>query len=513
MVECYLKNVSTGKPAKDVYRWKGFSSKELIGRTFKINNEYYICTTANEFPDTDFINPSSATILGAASDESYQTIGVKFPNKPTEYHYFISRKNCRGIEKGSELIIKTPYGEQKVTITTLHIPPELSHATKEINIVRKVDQSSPVCKRIATVRYIDGKSISKPYTYEFKEGYPSPSANHLYWIEEDKSLVIVDEVNTVSSNEVSFREKIFLPPTFKEIKDSFGDIDNININVQNVLKHVSTYNPDCESIKYIKKIVSSSSFPNQLTYGGNVTNSLTSTGQAAQYATIAYNNLATALDDYIQRIENNYGIAQMPIDTCNINNDNNKGEDKMNMNKMFRNFEFGKINTDAIKFSINGLAFKQADGSYATYSAEKHEFTDVSAFIIDMDFIFAMPVALKDLKRGDIVKHLNKYVIIDGIYEEDGTIKAIDPLAGEEKVIIPVKNMFGFNYYTKIVNVFENMNMTPDAENPFGNILPFLMVRDGRFDDTMMLALMMQNSEASADFMKNPFMMMALLNK
>lgn len=511
MVECCLQNITTGK--KEIYHWKNYLPSELLGRTFRINNEYYICIAVKNVPDRDFINPSSATILGAASDESYQTIGVKFPNKPTEYHYFISRKNCHGIGKGSELIIRTPYGEQKVTITAPHIPPELSHATKEINIARKVDQSSLIGKRIATVRYIDGKSISKPYTYEVKEGYPSPSANHLYWLEENKSLVIVDEVNTVSSNGVSFREKIFLTPVFKEIKDSFGDIDNININVRNVLKYVSTYSLSYGSAEYIEKIVSSSSFPNQLTYGGNVTNSLTATGQAAHYATTEYNKLATAFDHYIQRIENNYSTAQMPVDTCTINNDNNKGEDKMNMNKMFKNFEFGKINTDAIKFSINGLAFKQADGSYATYSAEKHEFTDVSAFIIDMDFIFAMPVALKDLKRGDIVKHLNKYVIIDGIYEEDGTIKAIDPLAGEEKVIIPVKNMFGFNYYTKIVNVFENMNITPNAENPFGNILPFMMVRDGRFDDTMMLAMMMQNGEASADFMKNPFMMMALLNK
>ena len=185
----------------------------------------------------------------------------------------------------------------------------------------------------------------------------------------------------------------------------------------------------------------------------------------------------------------------------------------MNMNKMFKNFEFGKINTDAIKFSINGLAFKQEDGSYATYNAEKHEFTDVSAFVMDTDFIFAMPVSLKDLKAGDIVKHLNRYVIIAGIFEEDGTIKAIDPLAGEEKVIIPIKNMFGFNYYTKIVNIFDGMNMTPNADNPFGNLLPLLFMRDGGFDATMMLAMMMQNNGDSANLMNNPLMMMALMNK
>lgn len=512
MIQCYLTNVNTGKAEQYCFRyWK---LHEVIGRTFKIKNEYYVCTTAFEIPDKDFINPNAVTMLNSDDELNYETIGVSFLNGSQTYHYFITIRDCFGLGKGSRLYIKTPYSdEQLVEITEPYIKPEDSHATKAIEIVRKVDQSSLIGKRIATVRYIDGKSISKPYTYEVKEGYISPSANHLYWIEENKSLVIVDEVNTVSSNGVSFREKIFLAPAFKEIKDSFGDIDNININVRNVLKHVSTYNLNYNSIKYIEKIVSSSSLLNQLTYGGNVTNSLTSTGQAAQCATIAYNELATAIATHKEGIGNWYNIAQMPVDTCTINNDNNKGEDKMNMNKMFKNFEFGKINTDAIKFSINGLAFKQADGSYATYNAEKHEFTDVSAFVMDTDFIFAMPVAIKDLKKGDIVKHLNKYVIIEGIFEEDGTIKAIDPLAGEEKVIIPIKNMFGFNYYTKIMNIFDGMNMTPNAENPFGNFLPFLMMRDGGFDDTMMLAMMMQNGNNSADFMSNPFMMMALLKK
>ena len=184
----------------------------------------------------------------------------------------------------------------------------------------------------------------------------------------------------------------------------------------------------------------------------------------------------------------------------------------INTNKLFKIFEFGKVRTDAIKFSINGLAFKREDGAYVTYNAENHEFLDVSAFVIDTDFIFAMPVALKDLKKGDIIKHINRYVVVDGIFEEDGTIKAIDPLAGEEKVIIPIKNIFGFNYYTKIVNIFEGFTSTPTEDNPFGNMIPF-MFADGGFDSTMMLAMMMQNSDMSADFTKNPFMMMMLLNK
>ena len=185
-----------------------------------------------------------------------------------------------------------------------------------------------------------------------------------------------------------------------------------------------------------------------------------------------------------------------------------------NANKIFKNLEFGKINTDAIKFSLNGLAFKMSDGSYSTYDIEKKEATDVSAFVMDTDFIFAMPVALKDIKKGDIIKHLGKFMIVEGIFAEDKTISVIDPLAAEEKVLIPIKNAFGFSYYTKIVNLFDGADFKPSEDMPFGNMLPFMLMSEGNMDNSMLFAMMMMNKDsAEMDFMKNPFMMMTLLNK
>ena len=185
-----------------------------------------------------------------------------------------------------------------------------------------------------------------------------------------------------------------------------------------------------------------------------------------------------------------------------------------NANKIFKNLEFGKINTDAIKFSLNGLAFKMSDGSYATYDIEKKEATDVSVFVMDTDFIFAMPVAFKHIKKGDIIKHLGKFMIVEGIFAEDKTISVIDPLAAEEKVLIPIKNTFGFSYYTKIVNIFDVADFKPSEDMPFGNMLPFILMGEGNMDNSMLFAMMMMNKDnTEMDFMKNPLMMMALLNK
>ena len=185
----------------------------------------------------------------------------------------------------------------------------------------------------------------------------------------------------------------------------------------------------------------------------------------------------------------------------------------MNMNKMFNGIEFGKINTSAIKYSVAGLAFRSVDGSYLTYDLEKMEATNVADMVFDMDCVFAMPIAAKDIKRGDIVKHQGIFVIIKHKYE-DGTIAAIDPVNSTEVTIIPVKNVFGFNYVTKVFNVFEGM--APNGDNPFGDMskmLPMMMCmgEKGNNDMFSMFAMMSMCGGDCKDMMSNPLMMYALM--
>ena len=121
-------------------------------------------------------------------------------------------------------------------------------------------------------------------------------------------------------------------------------------------------------------------------------------------------------EEGIQNAKKELSIVHSETVVPNYTSKNKKENKTMNINtnKLFKNLEFGKVRSDAIKFSINGLAFKQEDGSYATYDVDKHEFTDVSAFVFDTDFIFAMPVSANTLKKGDIVRHMNKYVVVLG---------------------------------------------------------------------------------------------------
>lgn len=189
--------------------------------------------------------------------------------------------------------------------------------------------------------------------------------------------------------------------------------------------------------------------------------------------------------------------------TNNINK--SRGEKKMKdvTNMMGINFEFGKVPNSIICMSISGLAFRGNDGRYSTYNILDNTLTDVTEMLFeDMgDMIFQMPCAFGEVKRGDIIKHQNEYAVITAI--KTNSFDAVLPFKHEKVEILPSRNMFGFNYVTKVVNLFENMNLfggsTPSAENPFGNIMPMMMMSqimsdgegDGMFGGGMFKMMMM----------------------
>lgn len=237
--------------------------------------------------------------------------------------------------------------------------------------------------------------------------------------------------------------------------------------------------------------------------------------------TVAMSNAATSANNIRQSISTLiYGepILDNYINDCKStqiyfnNNDNEKENKTMNFMK---NFEFGKINTQDLKMSINGLAFRRLDDTYATYNAKENTFTDVTDMILNFNHIYVMPVSAKDLKEGDIVKHLNTYVIIKEVHS-DGTISAISPIKGEEIIVIPTKNMFGFNYYSKVYNIFEGM-LHADESNPFGNPFALMMLCgesgdfSGDLKSILPLMLLSNQGENSNDFMKNPLFLAMLL--
>ena len=198
------------------------------------------------------------------------------------------------------------------------------------------------------------------------------------------------------------------------------------------------------------------------------------------------------------------------------NADNNKNivtTEEKNMSKnmfgnMFKNMKFGLFNSQSVKYSFNGIAFKTSDGDYVTYN-DDFTFTNVADMIIDMP-IFAMPVSREQISVGDVIRHNDTWVIVNEV--SDTEIKVAKPWTKEIVTVIPETSIFGFSFYTKIMNPFEGLGKEANADNPFGNILPFLMMQNDGSDsmNPMMMAMMFSGGKID---MSNPMMMYMMMSQ
>ena len=200
------------------------------------------------------------------------------------------------------------------------------------------------------------------------------------------------------------------------------------------------------------------------------------------------------------------------INKLETNNDDVKG--KGNNMKMF-NFDFGPIkDNDAVRMSPYGIAVKNVNGTYQAYDKKNGEIMDVDIFNFKADnMFFKMPVAIDAIEAGDVIIFNRRPCFVFG-FSEQGDVIAIDIAMGEKKTILPSKSPFGFNYITKIVSLVDNMfgGEAPSAENPFGNILPFMLMNEDNSSMKDMLPMMMLmngNAGGTIDPMMLYFMMKA----
>lgn len=191
-------------------------------------------------------------------------------------------------------------------------------------------------------------------------------------------------------------------------------------------------------------------------------------------------------------------------------NENTNIKEKNNMNMPF---DFGFCTDEQVRMSFYGLAVKNVSGKYVSYNAETNEIIDVD--IINFKggkFFYKMPVAIRDVAAGDIIIHARKPMFVKKVNEEEKTIVAIDPCAGEEKTIMITRSPFGFDFCTKIISLID-MNKgkeTADSANPFGNMLPFLLMSESEDKNEINPLLFM--AMGNENFKENPMMMYFLMS-
>lgn len=187
-------------------------------------------------------------------------------------------------------------------------------------------------------------------------------------------------------------------------------------------------------------------------------------------------------------------------------------ENKMNTSIINHDaFKFGKVSTSKLIYSAYGVAVVDNEGRAKTMV--DNSIMDVTGFTFDGLPIYQMPVAIKDLKSGDIVLHNDSYMIV--VESKKDSFVVIDIANGEDKVVRPFKNVFGFNYMTKVVDLFKMMPpsqdnaMTPSENNPFGNPLMLFAMSGQKMDsDLLMMAMMGMNGNGTNFNMMLPFMLL-----
>lgn len=187
---------------------------------------------------------------------------------------------------------------------------------------------------------------------------------------------------------------------------------------------------------------------------------------------------------------------------------------------MLKNLRFGKA--DNAKMSIYGPALREAisGDTWVAFDKSKEQWIDVPfEAILDIP-LFEMPVAKNDIQIGDFIFHAGIGTgwvrVIDFDDEMNYFIEAEDPSNHEIIKILPTRNMFGFDFYTKLIVPFD-MGATfggASASNPFG-MLPMLMMmsdknKSSSSDNSMLMAMMMMQN-GTMDFTSNPMMLYALM--
>lgn len=175
-----------------------------------------------------------------------------------------------------------------------------------------------------------------------------------------------------------------------------------------------------------------------------------------------------------------------------------KKDAKMNFSKLKDQFNFGKVEDDAVRVGFDGKSyFKRSNGDYVRYDKDADEIVNTHDFA--MDFGFAMAIPVTELKVGDVVRINGSYVVVKS---KNKSINGICLETGEKKTILIEKSVLGFSFYTKIASV-ENMFGGETSTGAINPMMAMMMFSDKSGDKSDMFETMLMMNMFNGG--SNPF--------
>ena len=231
-------------------------------------------------------------------------------------------------------------------------------------------------------------------------------------------------------------------------------------------------------------------------------------------------SIENSIDNYIQDWYNSNTttmyhniLNQLDADGYITKTNNDKEKDNMNTNDLIK-FDFGPVSDKQFRMSPYGIAVATNANGWVSYNPKTGEVFNVDIVNFDISkLIYKMPVAINAVSVGDILIHGNQPVFVRSINNSNGTISVLNYANSTVVDILPVRSVFGFNFFTKIISLIDFSQNTANPDNPFGNILPFLMLDDSKesnFDPFVFMFMMNGNNFS---FSNNPMLLYFLMSK
>lgn len=182
--------------------------------------------------------------------------------------------------------------------------------------------------------------------------------------------------------------------------------------------------------------------------------------------------------------------------------------------------EVGEINDGSLALTFSGaVAVKRKDGDFVRYDVTSENIENQGSFILEGSDKFMILMPSPTVAVGDIIKHKGKFLQVLDI-KDNGNLSTINFEAGTKTTVLKETNLFGMQFYTKVMSMMTGMAGT-DGTTP-GGFNPLMMLilnkdeegSDSKMDMTtmMMLSGMFGGQGANgAQGAMNPMMMMMLM--
>jgi hypothetical protein len=215
----------------------------------------------------------------------------------------------------------------------------------------------------------------------------------------------------------------------------------------------------------------------------------------------------------LSQLNNAYTTNSLHINNSTISNvvranDDARKEKTTMFENIFKNVKFGKATN--VRMSIYGPAFySKTNKEWIAFN--NGDLTNVDGMTLEGEsFCYMMPVAHDKVMIGDFILHNDTWGRVN--YIDEATLSVEMPETHELVNVLPMKNIFGFNFYTKLVSLIDMTNFGASAETPFG-MLPMVMMMNnatgakGTMESMLPMLLMANGGKIDMD---NPMMLMAL---